>query len=125
MLTAIGGMALTIDIPLIRLAQGETWSILLYRSVTTFIVSVTLWMIWRAWRGNAPALIPGVPGLVVAALYALSSMTFMTAVYNTSTANLVFILAFNTMFVGTFNALPRSWVRPLGWHLMAFCRKSP
>jgi len=32
-------------------------------------------------------------------------------------------VAFNTMFVGTFNALPRSWVRPLGWHLMAFCRK--
>jgi ubiquinone/menaquinone biosynthesis C-methylase UbiE len=30
---------------------------------------------------------------------------------------------FNTAFVGTFNALPRSWVRPLGWHLMAFCRK--
>ena len=29
MLTANGGMALTIDIPLIRLAQGETGSILL------------------------------------------------------------------------------------------------
>jgi ubiquinone/menaquinone biosynthesis C-methylase UbiE len=32
-------------------------------------------------------------------------------------------IAFNTMFVGTFNALPRSLVRPLGWHLMAFCKK--
>jgi SAM-dependent methyltransferase len=32
-------------------------------------------------------------------------------------------LAFNGAFVGTFNALPRAWVRPLGWHLMAFCRK--
>ena len=30
---------------------------------------------------------------------------------------------FNTLFVGGFNALPRAWVRPLGWHLMAFCRK--
>ena len=30
---------------------------------------------------------------------------------------------FNTCFVGTFNLLPRSWVRTLGWHLMAFCRK--
>ena len=30
--------------------------------------------------------------------------------------------AFNNLFVGTFNTLPRSWVRPLGWHLMAFCR---
>jgi ubiquinone/menaquinone biosynthesis C-methylase UbiE len=32
-------------------------------------------------------------------------------------------MAFNTLFVGTFNALPRAWVRPLGWHLMAFGRK--
>lgn len=32
-------------------------------------------------------------------------------------------LVFNTCFVGTFNALPRAWVRSLGWHLMAFCRK--
>ena len=31
-------------------------------------------------------------------------------------------LAFNTFFVGTFNALPRSLVRRFGWHLLAFCR---
>lgn len=30
---------------------------------------------------------------------------------------------YNRLFVGTFNALPRRLVRPLGWHLMAFCRK--
>ena len=31
--------------------------------------------------------------------------------------------AFNTFFVGTFNALPRGLVRRFGWHLLAFCRK--
>jgi ubiquinone/menaquinone biosynthesis C-methylase UbiE len=31
-------------------------------------------------------------------------------------------LAFNTFFVGTFNALPRPLVRRFGWHLLAFCR---
>jgi SAM-dependent methyltransferase len=30
---------------------------------------------------------------------------------------------FNTFFVGTFNALPRSLVRRFGWHLLAFCKK--
>jgi SAM-dependent methyltransferase len=30
---------------------------------------------------------------------------------------------FNTFFVGTFNALPRAWVRRFGWHLLALCRK--
>jgi SAM-dependent methyltransferase len=30
---------------------------------------------------------------------------------------------YNAAFVGTFNALPRPWVRRFGWHLLAFCRK--
>src|SRR5215471_12166283 len=30
---------------------------------------------------------------------------------------------FNTFFVGTFNALPRAWVRRYGWHLLGFCVK--
>ncbi len=30
---------------------------------------------------------------------------------------------FNTCFVGTFNALPRTLVRRFGWHLLAFCTK--
>jgi SAM-dependent methyltransferase len=29
---------------------------------------------------------------------------------------------FNRLFVPAFHLLPRRWVRPLGWHLMAFCR---
>jgi SAM-dependent methyltransferase len=32
-------------------------------------------------------------------------------------------LLFNSVFVGTFNALPRPLVRRFGWHLLAFCRK--
>jgi ubiquinone/menaquinone biosynthesis C-methylase UbiE len=30
---------------------------------------------------------------------------------------------YNAGFVGTFNLLPRAWVRRFGWHLLAFCRK--
>lgn len=30
---------------------------------------------------------------------------------------------YNALFVGAFNALPRRFVRPLGWHLMAFAQK--
>ena len=30
---------------------------------------------------------------------------------------------YNAAFVGTFNALPRAWVRRFGWHLLAFCKK--
>lgn len=30
---------------------------------------------------------------------------------------------FNTVFVNVFNLIPRSWVRPVGWHIMAFAIK--
>ena len=97
-LTAFGGLVLTFDIPLIRLAEGEAWSILLLRTGTTFLATLVIWAVWRAVTPDAPKLIPGRKGLVVATLYGLGSIAFITAVYNTSTANLVFILAFNTMF---------------------------
>jgi drug/metabolite transporter (DMT)-like permease len=98
LITAIGGLALTIDIPLIRLAEGDPWPILMLRTGTTFLAALVIWSIWRALSPNAPSLIPGKLGAVVAMLYGLGSITFITAVYNTSTANLVFILAFTTMF---------------------------
>ncbi|MHA6642146.1 DMT family transporter [Mesorhizobium sp. A623] len=99
LIAAIGGMALTIDIPLIRLAEGETWSILMVRSGTTFIAALIVWAIWRmAAPATAPRLIPGRAGLVVSALYGLGSVTFVLGIFNTLTANLVFILAFNPMF---------------------------
>jgi drug/metabolite transporter (DMT)-like permease len=97
-ITAIGGLALTIDIPLIRLADGDPWSILLLRSGTTFLAALAIWLLWAVLRGNPPALVPGRSGLAVASLYGAASVTFVMAVFNTSTANLVFILAFNTVF---------------------------
>ncbi len=98
LITAIGGMTLTVDIPLIRLAEGEPWSILMMRTGMTFLAALVIWTIWRLITPKAPQLIPGRAGLAVAALYGLGSITFITAVFNTSTANLVFILAFNPVF---------------------------
>ena len=98
LITAIGGMTLTVDIPLIRLANGEPWSILMTRTGMTFLAALVIWAIWRSITPKAPQLLPGRAGLAVAILYGFGSITFITAVFNTSTANLVFILAFNPMF---------------------------
>jgi drug/metabolite transporter (DMT)-like permease len=98
LISAVGGMALTIDIPLIRLADGEPWSILMMRCGTTLLATLAIWLVMRRTVREPPRLVPGRSGAVVALLYALSAVTFIGAVYNTATANLVFILAFNTMF---------------------------
>ncbi|WP_274629343.1 DMT family transporter [Arvimicrobium flavum] len=105
LLTAIGGLALTVDIPLIRLADGDPWPILMLRTGTTFVAALLIWAVWRSITPKAPALVPGRTGAIVAALYGVGSICFVTAVYNTSTANLVFILAFTSMFAALL-----SWV---------------
>ena len=105
LLTAIGGLVLTVDIPLIKLANGDAWSILLLRSASTLIATAIFWLIWRAVSSNAPVLVPGKAGLAVTALYGIGSICFLSAVYHTSTANLVFLLTFNTMFAAVL-----SWI---------------
>ena len=98
LITAIGGLSLSFDIPLIRLADGEVWSVLATRSIATFVVALVAWSVVRFVLNKRIALIPGPIGLLIGVLYGINSLTFMLAVFNTSTANVVFILAFTSMF---------------------------
>ena len=98
LLTAIGGLALSVDIPLMRLADGELWSILAARSIATLGVTLLVATVLRIANGRWPVLVPGWPGLVTGLLYGLTTVVFLLAVFNTSTANVVFIVAFNPMF---------------------------
>lgn len=98
LLTAIGGLALSMDIPLVRLADGDIWSILSARSMATVLAALVILIAMRVFSGRWPLLVPGRPGLLAGLLYGLSSVTFVSAVFNTATANVVFIVAFNPMF---------------------------
>lgn len=98
LITGIGGLALSFDIPLIRSAHGEVWSILATRSLSTFAVAIAVWSIIRFVMKRPLPLIPGRAGLIAGAMYGINSLTFMLAVFNTTTANVVFILAFTSMF---------------------------
>ena len=105
LITGMGGLTLTWDIPLIRLSEGTPWSVLLARSGTTLIASLILWLAMRRVMRSAPPLVPGRSGVVVAFLYGAGSVSFIAAVFTTTTANLAFLLAFNTMFAALL-----SWV---------------
>lgn len=97
-ITGLGGLALSFDIPLILAADGEVWSILALRSLSTFAVAIVAWLVLNRLMGRRIALIPGKAGLVAGLLYGINSFTFLLAVFNTSTANVVFVLAFTSMF---------------------------
>ena len=97
-ITGLGGLALSFDIPLIRAADGEVWSILALRSLSTFAVAIVAWFVLNRLMDRRIALIPGKAGLVAGLLYGINSFTFLLAVFNTSTANVVFVLAFTSMF---------------------------
>jgi drug/metabolite transporter (DMT)-like permease len=98
LLTAIGGLALSMDIPLVRLAHGDMWSILGIRSITTVAVTLLVVLAIRCIKGGWPVLVPGRHGIACGILYGCSTLTFLLAVFHTATANVVFIVAFNPMF---------------------------
>ncbi|WP_434712686.1 DMT family transporter [Rhizobium sp. YTUHZ045] len=98
LLTAIGGLALSMDIPLVRLGDGDIWWVLGMRSAATIVATLVILGAMRLVSGKWPVLVPGRPGLIAGLLYGLSSLTFVLAVFNTATANVVFIVAFNPMF---------------------------
>ncbi len=105
LIAAIGGFALSFDIPLIRSAHGDVWSILAVRSLCTVFAALVGWYLLNHVRGRKVALIPGKAGLVAGICYGINSLTFLLAVFNTTTANVVFILTFTSMFAALL-----SWV---------------
>ena len=90
-------MALTVDIPLLRLGGGDPWSVIALRSVCTLLVLIVFWFALKKTGRNPPALFADPVTRMVGVLYALTGLCFMLAVFITPTANLVFILALNPM----------------------------
>lgn len=105
LITGLGGLALSFDIPLIRSSEGEIWSLLAVRSLCTFVVALVAWVVLNRFLGRKIALLPGKAGLAAGLFYGLGSFTFLLSVFNTATANVVFIVAFTSMFAAVL-----SWI---------------
>ncbi|TWB55090.1 putative membrane protein [Rhizobium sp. ERR 922] len=98
LLTTLGGLALSMDIPLIRLSSGEVWSVLSARSLATIVVALAALFVIRRVTGSLQGVLPGWLGIPVGFFYGLTTITFLLAVYYTKAANVVFIIALNPMF---------------------------
>jgi drug/metabolite transporter (DMT)-like permease len=108
LLTVAGGIALSFDVPLVRLGDGSLWETLALRSLSTFALGLVVWLFVKRLYPTSTALRPGKAGLVALLFYGFSTVTFLGGVFNTSTANVVFIVAFTPMFAALFGWLTLS-----------------
>ncbi|KQT88429.1 DMT family transporter [Aurantimonas sp. Leaf443] len=100
----MGGLLLSLDIPMIRLSDSSFWSAVLIRSSLAVLAVLALWAFERR-GGKAPPLVAGRAGLLVTGLYTCSSLGFVTAIFTTDAANVVFILALNPLFAAILSFL--------------------
>lgn len=96
-MTAFGGLILSFDVPLVRLGQGEAWSVIALRSLSTFVVAGIVWGLLRIITRRDIPLMPGWAGLGAGLCYGAATIGFLMSIYHTDAANAVFIIAFNPM----------------------------
>lgn len=98
LLTACGGLLFTFDIPLLRLAGADHWTLTFGRGLFLFLAITAWWFVWYRMHGHKVPFINGMPGLLLAFTSTLANLMFIAAVTQTTAANLVFILALNPIF---------------------------
>jgi drug/metabolite transporter (DMT)-like permease len=95
LLTSFGGILFTFDIPLLRLAGDDAWTLIFGRGVFLCLAITAWWFFWYRMRGHKVPFINGRAGLIVAVTNTAANLMFIAAVTMTTAANLVFILALN------------------------------
>jgi len=98
----MGGLLISIDIPVIRLAESTTWTVMFMRGFGLSSMLGLVLLFRRNWTDTPLRPFDDLDWVIVGVLFGLSSILFTIAVFNTSTANLVFILAFNPMAAALF-----------------------
>ncbi len=99
-LSFIGGLLLSLDVPLLKLSGADTWTIIYVRGTMLFAAMFTYWVLFRRLKDSTDSFLNGWTGLIITLLAATANFLFVFAIGLTSVANVVFILAFNPMFAG-------------------------
>jgi drug/metabolite transporter (DMT)-like permease len=92
-ITATGVMILTVDTPLLRLIDGNQWTVMFWRGLMMFTAILFWWVVWGRKQSGNIQFFNGREGMVVTAGYTLSNVCFMVSVHNTTVANVLFIVA--------------------------------
>ena len=102
LLALFGGFLISIDIPIIRLAESNPWVVMLMRGIGLSTVLGFVLFFRKDWTDTPPNPFDNPYWVEIGILYGVASILFTLSVFYTSTANLVFILAFNPMIAALF-----------------------
>lgn len=103
LITAAGGMLLTLDVPLLKLSGAETANMLALRGPMVASALLVYWAL--VLRRQGTPLFQGRASLIAGLLSFVQNLCFIGAINHSSVSNVVFILAFNPMFAALL-----SWV---------------
>lgn len=101
-LALLGGFLISIDIPLIRLAESDPWFYMVMRGLGLTCVLGAVIKFGSHYTDTPKNPFNDKNFVEVGVLYGVASIFFTISVFTTSTANLVFILAFNPMLAAIF-----------------------
>jgi drug/metabolite transporter (DMT)-like permease len=105
LITAIGGLLFTFDLPLLRLAAADKWTMIFARGVMMFMSISIMWYFARGWSDSNAPYIAGGAGLAVIATNTVGNITYIGSIVETDAANVVFILALTPVLTGLFSHL--------------------
>jgi drug/metabolite transporter (DMT)-like permease len=116
LITALGGLLFTFDLPLLRLSMADQWTMVFTRGLFLFLAIAGSWAVMRLLRGDATPFIAGWAGLAVALASTVGNMSYIGAVVHTDAANVVFIIALTPVLAAAMSHLVLGErVHPFTW----------
>jgi drug/metabolite transporter (DMT)-like permease len=105
LITALGGFLFTFDLPLLRLADNDKWSLIFARGIFLFLSISAVWFVMRLRSGSKLPYIAGGAGLAVIATNTVANIAYIGALKETEAANVVFILALVPVLTAVFSRI--------------------
>ena len=93
LMTSAGGLLFTFDLPLLRLAGADKWTLIFSRGAMLFLAITAVWWLLRRLNGTNGSYIAGRAGWAVVATYTIANITYIAAITETAAANVVLITA--------------------------------
>ena len=117
LITALGVLFISPDTLLIRLVAMDIWTLGLWRGLLQAVGIAGLLLCIYGSRTPALFRAIGWTGLVLAVIFALNTLVFLTAILNTKAANVLVIVATAPLFAAAYSYLflkeavaPRTWL---------------